>query len=105
MVSAWGRHPDWYLNLKAGPAIEVRISSQVWRRPDHRFLDTAATAEMLRFYRQAHPKALKRLASILGLPPDPQTTDLLAVHALVFTPSSPTTPDEGRRSTVLAMDQ
>jgi len=88
VVAAWGHHSDWYLNLKAGPALEVRISTQVWRCPDHRFLGAAETIELLCSYQRAHPRVWKRLAPMLGLPPDPQNTDLGAVHALVFTPSS-----------------
>lgn len=88
VVAAWGRHPDWYLNLKAGPAVEIRIGTQIWRRPEHRILDATDTVELLRTYQDAHPRVWKRLAQVLGLPVDPKDTDLAAVHALVFTPRS-----------------
>ncbi len=97
VVAAWGRHPDWYLNLKAGPAVAVRISTQIWLRPDHRFLDAKDTSELLRTYQRAHPKAWKRIAPILGLPADPQDTDLTAVHAVVFTPARPGRPTRDPR--------
>ncbi len=88
VVAAWGRHPDWYLNLEAGPAVEVRIGTQVWRRPEHRLLDAKGTVELLLSYQNAHPRVWKHLAPVLGLPVNPKDTELAAVHAVVFTPRS-----------------
>ena len=87
VVAAWGDHPDWYLNLKAGPAIEVRICTQVWRQPSHRFLGAADTARLLHSYERAHPWVWKRVAPILGLPPDSREPDLGRIHAVVFAES------------------
>lgn len=85
VVAAWGREPDWYRNLKATPAAEIRISSQRWEGPRHRFLDTGETLVVLRAYRRAHPHAWKRIAPILGFPVDLRADALPDAHAIAFT--------------------
>lgn len=90
VVAAWGGTPDWYRNLAAGPAIEVRIAGQRWRRPAHRFLDGAETLRTLRAYQNAHPQAWRRIAPLLGFPVDPHDPRwpgvAEATHAIAFTP-------------------
>ena len=85
VIAAWGREPDWYRNLKAAPAVEVRISGQRWESPRHRFLDGVETVAVLRDYRKAHPHAWKRIAPILGFPIDLDTDALPEAHAIAFT--------------------
>ena len=85
VIAAWGREPDWYRNLKAAPAAEVRISGQRWENPRHRFLDTAETLAVLRGYRRAHPHAWKRIAPVLGFPVDLNTEAVPDAHAIAFT--------------------
>jgi deazaflavin-dependent oxidoreductase (nitroreductase family) len=85
VLAAWGREPDWYRNLKAAPAAEVRISSHRWDKPRHRFLNTDETLAVLRDYRRAHPHAWKRIAPILGFPADLDTDALPETHAIAFT--------------------
>ncbi|MER7013861.1 nitroreductase family deazaflavin-dependent oxidoreductase [Saccharopolyspora sp. NPDC000359] len=71
VVAAWGKNPDWYRNIQAAPAIEVRLGSQRWPAPEQRFLDAAEVQRLLLDYQQAHPRAWKRLAPLLGFPADP----------------------------------
>lgn len=91
VIAAWGTHPDWYLNLKAAPALEVRLATQRWEHPRQRFLDSAETARILHEYQQAHPSAWKRLAPLLGFPADPADprwpTVVATVKAIAFAPS------------------
>ncbi|HEX5406920.1 MAG TPA: nitroreductase family deazaflavin-dependent oxidoreductase [Pseudonocardiaceae bacterium] len=90
VVAAWGGHPDWYRNLKAGPAVEVRIAGQCWDHPAHRFLDGAETSQTLLAYQTAHPRMWRRVAPLLGFPrdpADPRWPELVeATHAIAFTP-------------------
>ncbi|MGH3758048.1 nitroreductase family deazaflavin-dependent oxidoreductase [Actinophytocola sp.] len=90
VVAAWGKNPDWYRNLHASPALEVRIGAHRWPGPDHRFLDADETLGVLLAYRRAHPHAWKRLAPLLGFPTDPadpRWPEVAArVHAIAFTP-------------------
>ena len=85
VVAAWGREPDWYRNLKAAPAVEIRISGQRWEGPAHRFLGATDTLAVLRDYRRAHPHAWKRIAPVLGLPVDLDTEAVPDAHAIAFT--------------------
>ncbi|MGH3757378.1 nitroreductase family deazaflavin-dependent oxidoreductase [Actinophytocola sp.] len=91
VVAAWGPGPDWYRNLLAAPAIEVRVGGQRWPRPRHRLLDADETQRTLLAYQRNHPHAWKRLGPLLGFPTDsadPHWPDVAAsVHAIAFRPS------------------
>lgn len=90
VVAAWGKNPDWYRNLLAAPALEVRLGARRWPGPNHRLLDGAETTRTLLAYQRAHPHAWKRLAPLLGFPTDPadprwpEVAD--SVHAIAFRP-------------------
>jgi deazaflavin-dependent oxidoreductase (nitroreductase family) len=90
VVAAWGKNPDWYRNLQAGPAIEVRIGRHRWTAPHHRFLDGTETHRTLLDYQRAHPHAWRRIAPLLGFPTDPadpRWPEVAAgVHAVAFAP-------------------
>jgi deazaflavin-dependent oxidoreductase (nitroreductase family) len=90
VVAAWGRNPDWYRNLQAAPAIEVRIGTQRWPNPDHRYLDATETHQTLLAYQRAHPHAWRRIAPLLGFPTDltdPHWRQIAAtVRAIASTP-------------------
>ncbi|MER7078250.1 deazaflavin-dependent oxidoreductase, nitroreductase family [Saccharopolyspora kobensis] len=92
VVAAWGRNPDWYRNIQAAPAIEVRLSRHRWPRPEHRYLDAAEVRRVLLAYSRAHPSAWKRLAPLLGFPADPADTRWPEVaagtRAIAFRPRS-----------------
>jgi deazaflavin-dependent oxidoreductase (nitroreductase family) len=62
VISGWGGRTDWYRNLKAGPALVLRLGTRRFPSPPHRFLDTGQTAMMLDRYRRAHPWAWRLLA-------------------------------------------
>ncbi|HEX2132336.1 MAG TPA: nitroreductase family deazaflavin-dependent oxidoreductase [Actinophytocola sp.] len=93
VIAAWGKNPDWYRNLRANPAIEVRIGAKQWLRPNQRFLDGPETHDVLMAYQREHPHAWKRLAPMIGFPEDPK--DLRwpevaeATRAIAFTPARP----------------
>lgn len=90
VIAAWGHNPDWYRNLQAAPAIEVRVGTRRWPHPSHRFLDGGEAHRTLLAYQQAHPHAWKRLAPLLGFPTDPvdpRWPQIAAtVHAIAFSP-------------------
>ena len=102
VVAAWGRNPDWYQNLQASPAVEVRIGNRRWPTPDHRFLGADETLRALLAYQRAHPRAWKRLAPLLGFPTDPadpRWSEVAAtVHTIAFSPhrTAPEPPTPGR---------
>ena len=91
VVAAWGKHPDWYLNLRAAPALEVRVGAQRWGHPRQRFLDSAEALRILQDYQRAHPHAWKRLAPLLGFPADaddPRWPEAAStMKAIAFAPS------------------
>lgn len=90
VVAAWGKNPDWYRNLLAAPAIEVRVGAHRWPTPDHRQLTGAEVLDTLHAYQRAHPRAWRRIAPLLGFPreiDDPQWPAVAAkVRAVTFTP-------------------
>ena len=92
VIAAWGGVPDWYRNLRAAPAFEVRLGAHRWLEPRHRFPDAAETLRVLRDYQCAHPHAWKRIAPLLGFPADPADPRwpevAETVHAVAFTPRS-----------------
>lgn len=96
VVAAWGRDPDWYRNLRVGPALEVRVGGHRWTRPAHRFLDGTETARTLLDYQRAHPRAWRHIAPLLGFPTDPADPRWPevagSVHAIAFTPGHDGTP-------------
>ncbi len=91
VVAAWGARPDWYLNLRAAPPLEIRCGSRRWIRPGRRFLEDAETGALLAAYQQEHRRVWKRIAPVIGLPSDPLHGDLSDVHAIAFTPGASST--------------
>jgi deazaflavin-dependent oxidoreductase (nitroreductase family) len=90
VVAAWGPNPDWYRNLQAAPAVEVRIGRDRWLNPEHRRLEPDETLRALRTYQRKHPRAWRRLAPLLGFPADPDDPRwpevAATVKALAFRP-------------------
>jgi deazaflavin-dependent oxidoreductase (nitroreductase family) len=76
VVSGWGERADWYRNLRAGPAIEIRIGGRRFPGPAQRFLDADQITVLLGSYARAHPWAWRSLASSMGLPRDPTPDQL-----------------------------
>jgi deazaflavin-dependent oxidoreductase (nitroreductase family) len=91
-IAAWGKDPDWYRNLRAAPALEVRTGAHRWFHPVHRFLDDPEIQRVLLAYQEDHPRAWKRIAPLLGFPSDatdrrwPEVAE--SVHAVGFTPAT-----------------
>lgn len=71
VVAGWGARSDWFRNIQANPALEIRIAGQTWHRPAHRVLESGEVDALLRAYRGKHPHAWRRLAPLLGFPADP----------------------------------
>ncbi|QYN18411.1 nitroreductase family deazaflavin-dependent oxidoreductase [Amycolatopsis sp. DSM 110486] len=92
VIAAWGGVPQWYRNLRAAPAIEVRCGGYLWREPRRRFLDGDELDEVLREYRRAHPRAWAKIGPRLGFPADPEdplwTRAVDRVHGVAFLPAS-----------------
>jgi deazaflavin-dependent oxidoreductase (nitroreductase family) len=90
VIAAWGKNPDWYRNIQAAPAIEVRLGRHRWVAPEHRFLDGDEARATLLAYQRAHPHAWKRIAPLLGFPTDPDDPAwpevAAGVHAIAFRP-------------------
>jgi deazaflavin-dependent oxidoreductase (nitroreductase family) len=56
VLSAWGEKADWYPNVGATPALEVRTGGQRYE-PDQRFLVPEENHAVLADYRRHHPPA------------------------------------------------
>ncbi|MGH2902169.1 MAG: nitroreductase family deazaflavin-dependent oxidoreductase [Solirubrobacteraceae bacterium] len=96
VVAAWGESAAWYRNLRAAPAIEVRIGHERWPAPNHRFLNEHELSTVLQHYQGAHPLATRALARTLGwqlnAPAPERERSLATIRAVAFSPSpwSPT---------------
>ncbi|WP_329065685.1 nitroreductase family deazaflavin-dependent oxidoreductase [Amycolatopsis sp. NBC_01480] len=92
VVAAWGGTPQWYRNLQAEPALEVRLGPRRWPRPRQRLLAPAETVAVLREYQLAHPRAWAQIAPRLGFPAaadDPRWPEVAAAaHAVAFAPAA-----------------
>ncbi|MGW4488071.1 nitroreductase family deazaflavin-dependent oxidoreductase [Amycolatopsis sp. NPDC004368] len=90
VVAAWGGVPQWYRNLTAAPALEIRCGRHHWRAPTTRLLSHTELDDVLRAYRAAHPRAWRKIGPLLGFPPDlddPRWTEATArVHGVAFSP-------------------
>lgn len=78
VMSGWGTKADWYRNLQAAPALELRLAGRRYPAPTHHFLDRDQAALLLDRYRRAHPLSWRQLASSMGLPRTPDTGQLEA---------------------------
>jgi deazaflavin-dependent oxidoreductase (nitroreductase family) len=91
VIAAWGGTPDWYRNLRAAPAIEVRTGRHRWPAPVQRFPDAVEILRVLRAYQRAHPAAFRQLGPRLGFPADPTDPSwpevAARVHAVTFRPA------------------
>ena len=67
VLSAWGEKADWYRNIKATPALEVRTGGERYV-PEQRFLAPAENHAMLADYRRRHQLAFRIFARAFGYP-------------------------------------
>ena len=90
VVAAWGARSDWYRNITATPALEVRSGRDRWIEPRQRELGPDERAAAFGDYARRHPRAWRALAPRLGLDADhPETTTALAAErfpAVAFAP-------------------
>lgn len=71
VVAGWGERADWYRNLRAAPAIEIRFGARRWVGPDHRYPTGDEVEAVLMSYQRTHPRAWRRLALTMGIAEDP----------------------------------
>jgi deazaflavin-dependent oxidoreductase (nitroreductase family) len=91
VIAAWGPTTQWYRNLEAAPAQEVRIGRRRWPGPRHRFLDQPQREALLRSYAIEHPRAARGLGRAFGVSDlDAAEISRLAgrTRAVAFRPSS-----------------
>jgi deazaflavin-dependent oxidoreductase (nitroreductase family) len=85
ICSAWGPNTDWIRNLRATPAVEVRLGRDRFV-PEQRLLtDDAAFAAGVAF-RRRHPWRLRLLSWVLGwgdLRSDAAVTEFVGTHPFV----------------------
>ena len=68
-LSAWGEKADWYRNIEAVPALEVRTGGQRYV-PQQRFLAPEEIHGVISAYGQHHPLAFRIFARIFAYPLD-----------------------------------
>ncbi len=69
VLSGWGEKADWYRNIKATPALEVRTGGERYV-PEQRFLAPDENHAMLADYRRRHPLAFRIFARVFDYPVD-----------------------------------
>ena len=65
ICSGWGPDSDWVRNLRAGPAVELRLGRESFV-PEHRFLTDEESMDVAVGFRRAHPARLRLASAILG---------------------------------------
>lgn len=67
VTASRGPRTQWYRNLEAAPAEEVRFGRHRWRRPAQRFLEEAERVEVMKGYAREHPFAARQLGRAFGV--------------------------------------
>jgi deazaflavin-dependent oxidoreductase (nitroreductase family) len=67
VLSAWGEKADWYRNVGATPALEVRTGGQRYV-PEQRFLAPEENHAVISDYGRRHPLAFRVFARVFGYP-------------------------------------
>lgn len=67
VIAGWGPSTQWYRNLEAGPAEEVRVGRHRWRHPAQRFLDRRERAGLLASHARSYPRAARGLGRAFGV--------------------------------------
>jgi deazaflavin-dependent oxidoreductase (nitroreductase family) len=65
VCSAWGPDSEWIRNLRAHPALEIRIGRRSYL-PEQRFLSEDESAAVVLEFRRRHPWRVRLFAAILG---------------------------------------
>jgi deazaflavin-dependent oxidoreductase (nitroreductase family) len=69
VLAAWGEKADWYRNVGATPALEVRTGGQRYV-PEQRFLAPEENHAVISDYARRHPLAFRVFARVFGYPLD-----------------------------------
>jgi deazaflavin-dependent oxidoreductase (nitroreductase family) len=69
VLSAWGEKADWYRNVEATPALEIRTGGQRYV-PEQRFLAPEENHAVISDYGRRHPLAFRVFARVFGYPLD-----------------------------------
>lgn len=89
VVSAWGEDSDWYRNLRATPAVEVRTGRERYA-PAQRFLSSDEVYAAVADYEGRHPFFSRLVSRMLGSPLDgteaARTNFASHVRMVAFTP-------------------
>jgi deazaflavin-dependent oxidoreductase (nitroreductase family) len=67
VLSAWGEKADWYRNVVANPALEVRTGCQRYV-PEQRFLAPEENHAVISDFGRRHPQAFRVFARLFGYP-------------------------------------
>jgi deazaflavin-dependent oxidoreductase (nitroreductase family) len=65
VCSGTGPNADWYLNLRAAPAVSITVGRQTWHPAQH-FLDPLEAAARFARYERNHPRTARRLLRSMG---------------------------------------
>ena len=85
ICSAWGENADWIRNLRAGPALQVRIGRETFK-PEQRFLSEDECMEVIVNFRRKHPWRLRLISAVLGwndFSSDASTRDFVRTHPFI----------------------
>ena len=92
ICSAWGADADWVRNLRARPAVEVRVAHESFV-PEQRFLTNEEAAAVAAEFRRRHPWRVRLAARLLGwgdLRSETTVREFVRTRPFVaFRPSSP----------------
>lgn len=99
VAAAWGGRTDWYRNIQASPALEIRTGGTAYRPAQHLLTSDELDRE-LRGYVRRHPWLARHLLPrLLGLPADASESQWRAaidstIRGVVFWPAA----DSGARN-------
>ena len=65
ICAGWGPETDWIRNLRASPAVTVRLGRESFT-PEHRFLSDDEAFDVATGFRREHPHRLWLISRILG---------------------------------------
>ena len=65
VVICAGWDTDWVRNLRAGPAVQVRLGRESFT-PQHRFLSNDEAFDVAVGFRREHPRRMRLISTILG---------------------------------------
>lgn len=76
IAAACGQKADWFRNIVANPAVEVRVKSSRFHADAEPITDPARIADFLELRLQRHPKMLGAMLKAQGFPAQPNRAQL-----------------------------